>query len=98
MTKKFKYFCLCAIIVLAILFSLFSPILEGMTPPNADIVAGYGDTVYFGGVSGEVSGEELAGATNFAVLDAAKTTEVIELSWWESFMAWLAETFPFLFI
>jgi len=91
MTKKFKYFCLCAIIVLAILFSLFSPILEGMTAPNADIVAGYGDTASLG--------EEYGGATNFAALDdAAKTTEVIELSWWDTFMAWLADIFPFLFI
>lgn len=90
MTKKFKYFCLCAIIVLAILFSLFSPILEGMTAPNEGIVAGYGDTASLGGEYGD--------ATNFAALDAAKTTEVIELSWWESFMAWLADIFPFLFI
>lgn len=97
MTKKFKYFCLCAIIVLAILFSLFSPILEGMTAPdmispNEGIVADYGyvDTASLAG--------EYGGATNFAALDAAKTTEVIELSWWDTFMAWLADIFPFLFI
>jgi hypothetical protein len=93
MTKKFKYFCLCAIIALAILFSLFSPILEGMTAPNEGIVADYGyvDTASLAG--------EYGGATNFAAIDdAAKTTEVIELSWWESFMAWLADIFPFLFI
>lgn len=94
MTKKFKYFCLCAIIALAILFSLFSPILEGMTAPNAGEVGGYSKTASIRGVYGE----ELAGDTDFAALDAAKTTEVIELSWWDTFMAWLADIFPFLFI
>ena len=93
MTKKFKYFCLCAIIALAILFSLFSPILEGLEPPNAVAVGGYGETASIG----TVYGKELDGDTNFAALDDP-LPEVIELSWWESFMVWFAETFPFLFI
>ena len=66
-----------------------------MTAPNEVEVEGYSKTTSIGGVYGE---EEYGAATNFDAIDAAKTTEVTELSWWDTFMAWLADIFPFLFI
>lgn len=91
MSKKFKNFCLYAfyaVVILAALFSLFAPTIEGFpVPPQAAVVASYGN-------GDTASLDEVFDADPYSPPGiVAGTTEPAELSGWEWFVALIRDFF-----
>ena len=86
MSKKFKNFCLYAfyaVVILAALFSLFAPTIEGFpVPPQEAVVGGYR-------IDNTASLDEVLEEANpyLPPGEVAGTTEPAGLSLWEQLMA-----------
>jgi len=94
MSKKFKNFCLYAfyaVVILAALFSLFAPTIEGFpVPPQEAVVGTYR-------INKTTSLDEVLEADPYPPPGiVADTAEPAGLSLWEQLMAYIADAFAYI--